>query len=94
MRAKAARLALEQRRQSEERAHIKDVIGNWGPPGAPSMDATDVAGYDAWLEGGGSKGYERRLRKTAQRGGMFISVFLLTQLLSCLTLFARRKPRR
>lgn len=71
LRAKAARLALEKRKEREERAHIKDVIGDWGPPGSLSY-----AGYaplsgpalDAWTEQGGAKGYERRLRKTAQRG--------------------------
>lgn len=71
LRAKAARLALEQRREREERAHIKDVIGDWGAPGvhAASMkNATSSAAIDAWLENGGTKGYERRLRKTAQRG--------------------------
>jgi len=70
MRAKAARLMLEQRRQREERAHIKDVIGEWGPPGAhASLGPVYTEAMDAWLEQGGAKGYERRLRKTAQRGG-------------------------
>ena len=62
---------MEQRREREERAHIKDVIGEWGPPGTLS-NSTQMplsgAALDAWTEQGGAKGYERRLRKTAQRG--------------------------
>ncbi|CCV00124.1 unnamed protein product [Malassezia sympodialis ATCC 42132] len=69
MRAKAARMMLEQRRQREERAHVKDVIGEWGPPGVQaSSGPVYTEAMDAWLEQGGTKGYERRLRKTAQRG--------------------------
>lgn len=77
LRAKAARLALEKRRQREERAHIKDVFGEWGPPGATVATAhDDDAKWEAWMQEGGTKGYERRLRKTAQRGGTF--AFCLT----------------
>lgn len=73
LRAKAARLALEKRKEREERAHIKDIIGDWGPPGLLSYSETTQAplsgaALDAWTEQGGTKGYERRLRKTAQRG--------------------------
>jgi len=71
LRAKAARLALEKRKEREERAHIKDVIGEWGPPGSLSYAGhAPLSGpaLDAWTEQGGAKGYERRLRKTAQRG--------------------------
>ncbi|KAK0549926.1 hypothetical protein OC845_002909 [Tilletia horrida] len=108
--AKAARLAIQQRKMREERAHITDVISGWGPPGvAPgideeawerglaakkerknaggmgagsnlsfgkakmllggvvSVDETDEE-QRAWLEEGGSRAYERKLRKVAQRG--------------------------
>ncbi|WFD32808.1 hypothetical protein MSPP1_003859 [Malassezia sp. CBS 17886] len=66
LRAKAARLALDHRRQREERAHVKDVIGSWGPPGM--LPGTDAQAPTAWMDGGGAKGYERKLRKVAQRG--------------------------
>lgn len=36
-------------------------------PGEDS-DGEDDASHDAWFREGGSKGYERRLRKVAQRG--------------------------
>ncbi|KAK0529192.1 hypothetical protein OC834_003785 [Tilletia horrida] len=110
--AKAARLAIQQRKMREERAHVTDVIGGWGPPGVlpvvdeeawmaqlaakkrlqqqqqqkqvpgqlggvgkkrnlmggtASVDETD-AEQRAWLEEGGSRAYERKLRKVAQRG--------------------------
>ena len=70
LRAKAARMALEQRREREEKAHVRDVIGEWGPPGAlPGHDlALDTPQSVEWMEQGGAKGYERRLRKVAQRG--------------------------
>ncbi|PWN47920.1 hypothetical protein IE53DRAFT_389926 [Violaceomyces palustris] len=85
--ARAARIALEQRRKREEKARVKDVIGGWGPPGVlpegsddedgegsrksnkvgADEDPTDVKMMD-WINQGGSTGYERRLRKVAQRG--------------------------
>lgn len=70
LRAKAERLALEQRREREERAHVRDVIGGWGPPGRLPSQHTDAEAPETleWLEQGGTKGYERRLRKVAQRG--------------------------
>ncbi|KAE8211480.1 hypothetical protein CF327_g4766 [Tilletia walkeri] len=105
--AKASRLATQQRKMREERAHVTDVIGGWGPPGV--LPAVDEAAWDqlgaakrkkkekemmggnvigskrlavggivpvdetdkdqrAWLEEGGSRAYERKLRKVAQRG--------------------------
>ncbi|KAN0063013.1 hypothetical protein ACQY0O_004176 [Thecaphora frezii] len=77
--ARASRIAIEERRAREERARVKDVIGGWGPPGV--VPALDVAGADGvkkdedegealreWTLEGGSTGYERRLRKVAQRG--------------------------
>ncbi|KAL9940798.1 hypothetical protein V8E36_000286 [Tilletia maclaganii] len=96
--AKAARLAMQQRKMREERAHVTDVIGGWGPPGVlPTIDEAawkdvlakkkhGVSGVGrnllggsvnvdegdeeqaAWLEEGGSRAYERKLRKVAQRG--------------------------
>ncbi|CAD6888974.1 unnamed protein product [Tilletia controversa] len=105
--AKASRLATQQRKMREERAHVTDVIGGWGPPGV--LPTVDQAAWDqlgaakrkkkekemlggnvvgskklavggivpvdetdkdqrAWLEEGGSRAYERKLRKVAQRG--------------------------
>lgn len=82
--ARAARIALEQKRRREERSHVKDVIGGWGPPGVlpplededgniiktyPAISAEDDA--EKLLEfaaQGGSQAYERKLRKVAQRG--------------------------
>lgn len=63
-------MALEKRREREERAHVRDVIGDWGPPGVlPGQTVTPEAPTMlAWTEQGGAKGYERRLRKVAQRG--------------------------
>lgn len=76
--AKAARLALEARKKREDRAHVEDVIGGWGPPGRlpkteegeekrPDDEPDD--GARGWLSQGGAQGYEKRLRKVAQRGG-------------------------
>lgn len=84
MRAKAARLMLEQRRQREERAHIKDVIGEWGPPGVQTSEPVYTEAMDAWLEQGGAKGYERRLRKTAQRGGTWAELTLVVKLFNAI----------
>ncbi|PWN90286.1 hypothetical protein FA10DRAFT_301557 [Acaromyces ingoldii] len=75
--AKAARLALEARKKREDRAHVEDVIGGWGPPGRlpkteegeekqPDDEPDDAA--RSWLSQGGAQGYEKRLRKVAQRG--------------------------
>lgn len=70
LRARAGRIALQQRRELEERGHVKDVIGEWGPPGVlPTSRAPEESpGFHEWMEQGGAKGYERRLRKVAQRG--------------------------
>ena len=69
LKARAGRIALQQRRAQEERGRIKDVIGDWGAPGvAPSQVPPDDARTSEWLEAGGTKGYERKLRKVAQRG--------------------------
>ncbi|PWZ02642.1 hypothetical protein BCV70DRAFT_214178 [Testicularia cyperi] len=80
--ARAARIALEQRRRREERCHVKDVIGGWGPPGVlPPLEDEDgniiettpsthgeAEKLQDWASQGGSQGYERKLRKVAQRG--------------------------
>ncbi|KAI3617199.1 hypothetical protein CBS9595_003108 [Malassezia furfur] len=70
LRAKAARMALEKRREREERAHVRDVIGDWLPPGVLPGQTVDqnTPQMIEWTEQGGAKGYERRLRKVAQRG--------------------------
>lgn len=77
---KAARLALEARRKREDRAHVTDVIGGWGAPGQPPKTLTgdsktaqedlrdDDEKIQGWLHQGGVQGYEKRLRKAAQRG--------------------------
>ncbi|KAJ1030305.1 hypothetical protein NDA16_001215 [Ustilago loliicola] len=82
--ARAARIALEQKRRREERSHAKDVIGGWGPPGVlpplededgniietyPAISAEDDAQkLQEFASQGGSQAYERKLRKVAQRG--------------------------
>ena len=76
--ARASRIAIEQRRAREERAHVTDLIAGWGPPGELPRSQDDQASKikieedaDAlteWLDQGGNQGYERRLRKVAQRG--------------------------
>ncbi len=80
--ARAARIALEQKRRREERCHVKDVIGGWGAPGVlPPMEDEDgniietapATGDEAerlqeFVTQGGSTVYERKLRKVAQRG--------------------------
>lgn len=82
--ARAARIALEQKRRREERCHVKDVIGGWGPPGVlPPLEDEDgniIPTYSTvgpeeeaerlqeFASQGGSQSYERRLRKVAQRG--------------------------
>ncbi|SPO20950.1 uncharacterized protein UTRI_00427 [Ustilago trichophora] len=80
--ARAARIALEQKRRREERCHVKDVIGGWGPPGVlPALEDEDgniietpFAAEDEaeklqeFASQGGSQTYERKLRKVAQRG--------------------------
>ncbi|CAO1635034.1 unnamed protein product [Sympodiomycopsis kandeliae] len=79
--AKASRIALEERRRREEQYRVRDLIGGWGKPGerpgqtdeglavlGEDSDGGDDASHDAWFRDGGSKGYERRLRKVAQRG--------------------------
>ena len=69
LRAKAARIALQERRERQESAHVRDVIGEWGPPGVLPGTTPDPDVMQAFLEQAGAKGYERRLRKVAQRGG-------------------------
>lgn len=75
--AKAARLALAARKKREDRAHVKDIIGGWGAPGqvpktregndkSNSLDEGDL--LKSWLQEGGVQGYEKKLRKSAQRG--------------------------
>lgn len=80
--ARAARIALDQKRRREERCHVKDVIGGWGAPGVlPPLEdedgniveslpinKTDAARLQDWMGQGGNQGYERKLRKVAQRG--------------------------
>lgn len=80
--ARAARIALEQKRRREERCHVKDVIGGWGPPGVlPALEDEDgniIETFPAaedeaeklqeFAAQGGSQTYERKLRKVAQRG--------------------------
>ncbi|EST09985.1 Protein of unknown function DUF1665 [Kalmanozyma brasiliensis GHG001] len=79
--ARAARIALEQKRRREERSHIKDVIGGWGPPGVlPALEdedgniietfyaENDEQRLEEFASQGGSQVYERKLRKVAQRG--------------------------
>ncbi|TKY90597.1 hypothetical protein EX895_000595 [Sporisorium graminicola] len=80
--ARAARIALEQKRRREERCHVKDVIGGWGAPGVlPPLEDEDgnaietypVAQDEAerlqeFASQGGTQTYERKLRKVAQRG--------------------------
>ncbi|PWN18443.1 hypothetical protein BCV69DRAFT_285072 [Microstroma glucosiphilum] len=81
---KAARVALEERRSREDQFRVRDLIGGWGRPGekpgqssaltarggqeAEESDAEDGEKMNEWLREGGSKGFERRLRKVAQRG--------------------------
>lgn len=64
---------------------MKDLIGGWGRPGeVPGQSRADQErgaarlgedsdgdddDEDGFASQGGSKGYERRLRKVAQRGG-------------------------
>ncbi|KAJ9476821.1 hypothetical protein PHBOTO_000471 [Pseudozyma hubeiensis] len=80
--ARAARIALEQKRRREERSHVKDVIGGWGPPGVlPSLEdedgnvievfgnaQDDAERLQEFASQGGTQSYERKLRKVAQRG--------------------------
>ena len=80
--ARAARIALEQKRRREERCHVKDVIGGWGAPGVPPpmededgniIETAPATGDEAerlqeFATQGGSQMYERKLRKVAQRG--------------------------
>lgn len=79
--ARAARIALEQKRRRQERSHIKDVIGGWGPPGVlPALEdedgnvietfyaENDEERLEEFASQGGSQVYERKLRKVAQRG--------------------------
>ncbi|SNX81684.1 uncharacterized protein MEPE_00389 [Melanopsichium pennsylvanicum] len=80
--ARAARIALEQKRRREERCHVKDVIGGWGPPGVlPPLEDEDgnvieifasaedeAEKLQEFASQGGSQTYERKLRKVAQRG--------------------------
>lgn len=82
--ARAARIALEQKRRREERSHVKDVIAGWGPPGVlpplldqdgnimetyPAISAEDdQEKLQEFASQGGSQVYERKLRKVAQRG--------------------------
>ncbi|CBQ67773.1 conserved hypothetical protein [Sporisorium reilianum SRZ2] len=80
--ARAARIALEQKRRREERCHVKDVIGGWGPPGVlPALEdedgnvietyptaADDAERLQEFASQGGTQSYERKLRKVAQRG--------------------------
>lgn len=80
--ARAARIALEQKRRREERSHVKDVIGGWGPPGVlPALEDeegnvietlgnvdNDAERLQEFATQGGTQSYERKLRKVAQRG--------------------------
>jgi hypothetical protein len=63
---------------------VRDLIGGWGRPGekpgqsslpragaVDDSDAEEGGEMDEWLREGGSKGFERRLRKVAQRGGKY-----------------------
>lgn len=71
---------MEARKKREERSRVTDVIQGWGAPGElPKTlegDEKPVGGQDgrddekirAWLDQGGVQGYEKKLRKAAQRG--------------------------
>ncbi|UZJ51336.1 hypothetical protein CBS101457_000656 [Exobasidium rhododendri] len=76
---KASRLAVEAKKKREERARVKDVIGGWGAPGQlpKTLEGNDKEEDDSddgdeqvkeWTMQGGAQGYEKRLRKVAQRG--------------------------
>jgi hypothetical protein len=76
---KASRLAVEAKKKREERARVKDVIGGWGAPGQLPKTAEgeekeendsddDNEQRKDWIMQGGAQGYEKRLRKVAQRG--------------------------
>lgn len=86
-------MALDQKRKREERAHVADVIGGWGPPGQlpdEEMESSRLENLDSekkeklessreeWEKEGGTKGYERKLRKVAQRGGEFFFLLVLS----------------
>lgn len=79
-------MALEERRNREDQFRVRDLIGGWGRPGekpgqssltragagaGEDSDAEEGGEMDEWLREGGSKGFERRLRKVAQRGGEY-----------------------
>lgn len=77
--SKAERQLVTERKRAFEVTHVKDVISSWGPPGqvvtydgdlVPALGGAplDDDALAAWDDQGGSGGYEKRLRKVAQRG--------------------------
>lgn len=78
--AKAARALVKERKARLELTRVKDVIGGWGAPGQllhpDSGDVIPTVGgkklalqeLQQWEVEGGTQGYEKRLRKVAQRG--------------------------
>lgn len=75
--AKASRLAIEAKKKREERARVTDVIAGWGAPGQVpkteegnerAREDDESESVQEWLLQGGAQGYEKRLRKVAQRG--------------------------
>lgn len=75
---KASRLAIEAKRKRADRARVIDVIGGWGPPGQPpktadgsekgELNEEESDDIREWRLQGGAQGYEKKLRKVAQRG--------------------------
>ncbi len=79
--AKASRALLLERKARLELTRVKDVIGGWGAPGQ-LLDPNDsyrtvptvggrrlgTAEMREWEAQGGTGGYEKKLRKVAQRG--------------------------
>lgn len=77
--SRAERELIAERKKAYELTHVKDPISAWGPPGqivnydgdlVPALGAApmDAVAQGAWDDQGGSGGYEKRLRKVAQRG--------------------------
>lgn len=78
--AKAHRLLLSQRKRRLELTRVRDVIGSWGAPGqlldpetgdiVPTIGGARLSAAEVaeWHTAGGTQGYEKKLRKVAQRG--------------------------
>ena len=67
---RARRLVQFTRHEREERGHVQDVIGGWGPrPAKPFSEwSTDGADDDGVDRAAGGAEHERVLRRWAQRG--------------------------